>query len=110
MVVPSDFDNTVFEPWSLSLSLPIVRATMWLANSSGSIVCGVVVGVSDSGTIFVASTWMIQVQLRLEREDLVPYKTNVRTCIVACLSSKACFSFSVLATKCPSGYIAHVQS
>ena len=68
--VPSDFDTTVtvFELWSLSLSSPIVRATMRLANSSssGSMVCGVVVGVSDSGTIFVASTWMIQ-QLQVER-------------------------------------------
>ena len=69
--VPSDFDE------SLSLSLPIVRATRRLANSSKSMVCGVVVGVSDSGKHFVASTWMTQVQLRVERGYLVSYKTNL---------------------------------
>ena len=48
-------------------------------NSSGSMVGGVVMGVSGSGTLLVTLTWMIQVeQLIVEKENLVLYK---QTCL-----------------------------
>ena len=64
--VSLDFDCRAFESWSQSpfLSLLIVRAMMWLANSSGSMLCGLVLIASDSGTLVVASIWTRFVKVR----------------------------------------------